>query len=193
MSLRLFTTASRLSSVAFNNNGRSHFSTGLIRPSAASLTSVLHAQLASTSRGTPTVYEADKDYWSLKTTIDDIRAKYGLKGGSPIKDPNLDQHSDELEVDITAADAQKLLRIQSLLENAARDLNNLISNTSTGPDGQPKKQVWLAEDDDVSGNAQEAIKSFQENYVAGDVDLNAYHLEENIDEKPVGFQNFYKQ
>ncbi|KAG9290590.1 hypothetical protein G9A89_020960 [Geosiphon pyriformis] len=166
-------------------------------PSSSPLLSLVQkAHLAfystpTTTRGVPTVYEVDKDYWSLKTTIDDIRAKYGLMGGNHIKDPNLDQHSDlELEVDLTAADVEKLGQIQSLLQNAALDLERLMSSV-LGPDGKPKKQIWLTEDDDVSGHAVDAIKSFHENRVAGDVDLHAYNLEEIKEEKPVGYQDFF--
>src|SRR5436305_15123175 len=67
----------------------------------------------------PTAYEADKDYYALKGTIDDIRAKYGLGGGNRIKDANLEQNSDlDLEVDLTLADIKKLTKVQELLEDA---------------------------------------------------------------------------
>ncbi|CAG8793275.1 6287_t:CDS:1, partial [Acaulospora morrowiae] len=130
----------------------------------------------------PTAYEADKDYWSLKTTIDDIRAKYGL-GGNRIKDPNLESNSDlDLEIDLTVADVKKLAKIQQLLEKAAQDLSLLVSasppeiftSDSHADDEQVtikanvKKALWLVEDDDVSGYAKQAIKNFRENRVAGD-------------------------
>ncbi|CAG8681039.1 23633_t:CDS:2 [Dentiscutata erythropus] len=154
----------------------------------------------------PTVYEVDKDYWCLKTTIDDIRAKYGLGGGNRIKDPNLDQNSDlELESDLTVADIRRIVKIQQLLEKAAQDLSVLVSASPpeifSNPDSikdddvavkaNVKKTIWLAEDDDVSGNAEEAIKSFKENRVAvaGNVEANAYTLEDGKDENPpVGFR-----
>lgn len=150
----------------------------------------------------PTAYEADKDYWSLKTTIDDIKAKYGL-GGSRIKDPNLESNSDlELEVDLNIADVKKLDQIQQLLERAAQDLSTYISaspqtyfNAVKNSDEESTtkkntgKDLWLAEDDDVSGYAEEAIKNFRENRVAGDVILNAYSLEDGKEEKtPAGFR-----
>jgi len=152
-----------------------------------------HAGLAPNSpnapRSTPTAYEADKDYWSLKTTIDDIRAKYGLKGGMYIKDANLDQNSDlELEVDLTAVDVKKLARIQDLLQNAARDLENLVQSSL---DSKPRKQVWLAEDDDVSGNMAKSIESYQETTVAGSAAVNAYTIDD--EEKPAGFQDVYNE
>ncbi|RIB21798.1 hypothetical protein C2G38_2034095 [Gigaspora rosea] len=157
----------------------------------------------------PTAYEVDKDYWSLKTTIDDIRAKYGLRGGSRIKDPNLDQNSDlDLEIDLTVADIKKIVKIQQLLEKAAQDLSLLVSASPpeifSDPDSikdddiavmaNVKKTLWLVEDDDMSGNADKAIKSFKENRVAGNVDVNAYTLEDGKEENPpVGFrQDLYQ-
>ncbi|KAF0441492.1 hypothetical protein F8M41_003800 [Gigaspora margarita] len=157
----------------------------------------------------PTAYEVDKDYWSLKTTIDDIRAKYGLGGGSRIKDPNLDQNSDlDLEIDLTVADIKKIVKIQQLLEKAAQDLSLLVSASPpeifSDPDSikdddiavmaNVKKALWLVEDDDMSGNADKAIKSFKENRVAGNVDVNAYTLEDGKEENPpVGFrQDLYQ-
>ncbi|CAG8817206.1 32177_t:CDS:1 [Racocetra persica] len=157
----------------------------------------------------PTAYEVDKDYWSLKTTIDDIRAKYGLGGGTRIKDPNLDQNSDlDLEIDLTVADIKKIVKIQQLLEKAAQDLSFLVSASPPEIFSDPnsirdddvalkanvKKVLWLVEDDDMSGNAEEAIKSFKENRVAGNVDMNAYTLEDGKDENPhVGFrQDLYQ-
>ncbi|CAG8613887.1 3143_t:CDS:2, partial [Racocetra fulgida] len=157
----------------------------------------------------PTAYEVDKDYWSLKTTIDDIRAKYGLGGGTRIKDPNLDQNSDlDLEIDLTVADIKKIVKIQQLLEKAAQDLSFLVSASPPEIFSDPnsikdddvavkanvKKALWLVEDDDMSGNAEEAIKSFKENRVAGNVVMNAYTLEDGKDENPpVGFrQDLYQ-
>ncbi|CAG8554529.1 659_t:CDS:1 [Scutellospora calospora] len=157
----------------------------------------------------PTVYEVDKDYWSLKTTIDDIRAKYGLGGGTRIKDPNLDQNSDlDLEIDLTVADIKKIVKIQQLLEKAAQDLSYLVSasppeifsdhdsfkDDDVAIKANAKKVLWLVEDDDVSGNAKEAIRSYKENRVAGDVTMNAYTLEDGKDENPpVGFrQDLYQ-
>ncbi|CAG8565556.1 8007_t:CDS:1 [Diversispora eburnea] len=149
-----------------------------------------------------TAYDADKDYWSLKTTIDDIKAKYGL-GGNRIKDPNLESNSDlELEVDSKIADIKKLDKIQQLLENAAQDLSNYISTSSPtifnsikhANKDENEKALWLVEDDDVSGYAEEAIKNFRENRVAGNVNLNAYSLEDGGKEEktPVGFsQDLY--
>ncbi|CAG8434513.1 5332_t:CDS:2 [Diversispora eburnea] len=144
----------------------------------------------------PTAYEADKDYWSLKTTIDDIKAKYGL-GGNRIKDPNLESYSDlELEVDLKSADIKKLDEIQQLLEKAAQDLFSHISASPPAIFNPIKytdeentinkdiqKTLWFAEDDDVSGFAKEAIRNFRENRVAGDVILNAYSLEDGKEEK----------
>ncbi|RHZ79652.1 hypothetical protein Glove_143g10 [Diversispora epigaea] len=149
-----------------------------------------------------TAYEADKDYWSLKTTIDDIKAKYGL-GGNRIKDPDLESNSDlELEIDLKIADIKKLDKIQQLLEKAAQDLSNYISTSSPAifnsikqineeitNKKETEKALWLVEDDDVSGYAEEAIKNFRENRVAGSVTLNTYSLEDGKEEKtPAGFR-----
>src|ERR1044072_908963 len=115
----------------------------------------------SSNHAAPTAYEADKDYYALKVTIDDIRAKYGLGGGNRIKDANLEQNSDlDLEVDLTLADVKKLIKIQELLEDASKDLSSLISSKPKNFEGMRdddivikanSKKVWLAEDDDVSG------------------------------------------
>ncbi|GBC10850.1 hypothetical protein RclHR1_09960001 [Rhizophagus clarus] len=143
---------------------------------------------SNTSRNAaPTAYEADKDFYALKVTIDDIRAKYGLGGGSRIKDANLEQNSDlDLEVDLTLADVKKLTKIQELLENASQDLSRLISSKPGNIEGindddivikaNAKKSVWLAEDDDVSGYAEKAIKAYKENKVVGDV--HAYDIDD---------------
>jgi len=154
------------------------------------------AGLASlTNHGTTTAYEAEKDFWSLKTTIDDIRAKYGLDGGVRIKDANLDQQSDlELEVDLNVADTQRLQNIQSLLAKAAADLAFHLerSATTAGDERHSGKVMWLDEDDDVSGNIQETLKNYRENRVAASgVSLHTYDLEEAVNQKPVGFQNVY--
>jgi len=146
----------------------------------------------------PTAYEADKDFYALKGTIDDIRAKYGLRGGNRIKDANLEQNSDlDLEVDLTLADVKKLAKIQELLENASQDLSHLISSRPGDIEGikdddivikaNVKKSVWLAEDDDVSGYAEKAIKAYKENKVVGDV--HAYDLDDGKTERnPAGFR-----
>src|ERR1043166_3874070 len=87
----------------------------------------------SSNHAAPTAYEADKDYYALKVTIDDIRAKYGLGGGNRIKDANLEQNSDlDLEVDLTLADVKRLSKIQQLLGNASTDLYSLITSNSLG-------------------------------------------------------------
>ncbi|CAG8556845.1 11768_t:CDS:1 [Acaulospora colombiana] len=176
-----------------------------IRPTLAPISSQFSHNITSSTRkhAAPTAYEADKDYWSLKTTIDDIKAKYGL-GGNRIKDPNLESNSDlDLEIDLTVADIKKLVKIQQLLEKAAHDLSLFVSasppeifNLDNHADDEQvtikanvKKALWLVEDDDVSGYAKKAIKNFRENRVAGDVDLNAYTLEDGKEEKtPAGFQ-----
>jgi len=90
-----------------------------------------------------------------------------------------------------------------LLEKAAQELSILVSasppdifNSDNHTDDEQvtikanvKKALWLAEDDDVSGYAKQAIKNFRENRVAGDVTLNAYTLEEGKEEKtPAGFR-----
>lgn len=144
----------------------------------------------------PTAYEADKDFYALKVTIDDIRAKYGLGGGSRIKDANLEQNSDlDLEVDLTLADVKKLAKIQKLLENASQDLSRIISSRDiegiSDDDivikANVKKSVWLAEDDDVSGHAEKAIKAYKENKVVGDV--HAYDIDDGKNERnPAGFR-----
>ncbi|EXX66741.1 uncharacterized protein OCT59_010947 [Rhizophagus irregularis] len=146
----------------------------------------------------PTAYEADKDFYALKVTIDDIRAKYGLGGGSRIKDANLEQNSDlDLEVDLTLADVKKLSKIQELLENASQDLSRLISSKPGDIEGirdddivikaNVKKSVWLAEDDDVSGYAEKAIKAYKETKVVGDV--HAYDIDDGKNERnPAGFR-----
>ncbi|GET02432.1 hypothetical protein GLOIN_2v1715307 [Rhizophagus clarus] len=154
---------------------------------------------SNTSRNAaPTAYEADKDFYALKVTIDDIRAKYGLGGGSRIKDANLEQNSDlDLEVDLTLADVKKLTKIQELLENASQDLSRLISSKPGNIEGindddivikaNAKKSVWLAEDDDVSGYAEKAIKAYKENKVVGDV--HAYDIDDGKNERnPAGFR-----
>jgi hypothetical protein len=145
----------------------------------------------------PTAYEADKDFYALKVTIDDIRAKYGLGGGSRIKDANLEQNSDlDLEVDLTLADVKKLAKIQELLENASQDLSRLISKPGdiegiNDDDivikANVKKSVWLAEDDDVSGYAEKAIKAYKETKIVGDV--HAYDIDDGKTERnPAGFR-----
>jgi len=150
------------------------------------------------SNAAPTAYEADKDYYALKVTIDDIRAKYGLGGGNRIKDANLEQNSDlDLEVDLTLADIKKLIKVQELLEDASKDLSSLISSKPEDFEGikdddvvikaNVKKSVWLDEDDDVSGHVQNVIKAFKENRVVGDV--NAYDLDDGKTERnPAGFR-----
>ncbi|CAG8499010.1 42_t:CDS:1 [Paraglomus brasilianum] len=137
----------------------------------------------------PTTYEADKDYWLLKSTLDDIRAKYGLSGGSRIKDHNLDAHSD-LEIDITPpADVKKLAQINNLLETASKDFQWFISETENN--NRVNKKVWLAEDDDMSGNMDEAIKAYRESTVMANSALHVYDLEESIEQKPPGFQHVH--
>ncbi|CAG8593524.1 5005_t:CDS:1, partial [Paraglomus occultum] len=132
----------------------------------------------------------DKDYWQLKSTLDDIRAKYGLSGGSRIKDHNLDVHSD-LEIDVTPpADIKKLAQINNLLETASKDIQWYISETENNT--KVDKKVWLAEDDDLSGNRDEAIKAYRESTVmANSTLLHVYDLEESVEQKPPGFQHVH--
>jgi hypothetical protein len=192
---------SRLSSnlrlnVAFNHTFfRSFQQQNIIRPI------IINRSLFSSNisrNAAPTAYEADKDFYALKVTIDDIRAKYGLGGGNRIKDANLEQNSDlDLEIDLTLADVKKLAKIQELLEDASQDLSRLISSKPGNIEGindddivikaNAKKSVWLAEDDDVSGHAEKAIKAYQENKVVGDV--HAYDIDDGKTERnPAGFR-----
>ncbi|CAG8437448.1 15531_t:CDS:1 [Funneliformis caledonium] len=193
-------TFSRLSSTlnaTFNRGGlllSRSFRQDIIRPI------IINRALSSSKislNAIPTAYEADKDYYALKVTIDDIRAKYGL-GGNRIKDANLEQNSDlDLEIDLTLADVKKLAKIQQLLSKASKDLSSLISSSSENFEGisdddivikaNAKRSVWLAEDDDVSGYAEKAIKAYKENKVIGDA--NAYDLDDGKTESnPAGFR-----
>uniref|UniRef100_A0A1D1XZQ7 Dynactin, isoform n=1 Tax=Anthurium amnicola TaxID=1678845 RepID=A0A1D1XZQ7_9ARAE len=189
-----FLRLSRLN-FAFNNTFSHSFQQqNIIRPI------VVNRNLFSSKVSGTTTYEVDKDFYALKVIIDDIRAKYGLGGGSRIKDANLEQNSDlDLEVDLTFADVKKLSKIQELLENASRDLSKLISS---GPSikgindddvvlkvntKKAKKDVWLDENDDVSGYAEKAIKAYQENKVVGNV--HAYDIDDGKTERnPAGFR-----
>ncbi|CAI2165931.1 10396_t:CDS:1 [Funneliformis geosporum] len=194
-------TFSRLSSTlnaTFNRGGlllSRSFRQDIVRPI------IINRALSSSKtslNAIPTAYESDKDYYALKVTIDDIRAKYGLRGGNRIKDANLEQNSDlDLEVDLTLADVKKLAKIQQLLSKASTDLSSLISSSSENFEGindddivikaNVKRSVWLAEDDDVSGYAENAIKAFKENKVIGNA--NAYDLDDGKTESnPAGFR-----
>lgn len=72
------------------------------------------------------------------------------------------------------------------------EYNEEITNKKDTKDS--KKELWFFEDDDVSGYAEEAIKNYRENRVAGDVPMNTYSLGEGKEEiTPVGFrQDLYK-
>ncbi|RIA87763.1 hypothetical protein C1645_776565, partial [Glomus cerebriforme] len=151
MSFSRFSSNLRLN-VAFNRKlFRSYQQQNIIRPIIINRT--LFSSKVS-GNAAPTAYDAEKDYYALKVTIDDIRAKYGLGGGSRIKDANLEQNSDlDLEVDLTLADVKKLAKIQGLLEKASRDLSYLISSKPGDLEGisdddivikaNVKKNIWL--------------------------------------------------
>ncbi|CAG8832562.1 18898_t:CDS:1, partial [Racocetra persica] len=113
---------------------------------------------------------------------------------------NLDQNSElDLEINLTIANIKKIVKAKQLSEKAAQDLSLLISDSppeifsdsnsikdDVAVKANIKKVLWLVEEDDMSGNVEEAIKSFKEKRVSGNVVMNAYTLDGKDENSPAG-------
>jgi len=119
----------------------------------------------------PNAYEADKDYYSLKSTLDDIRAKYGIGGGRRILHPDLDQQSDlDMEhADESNVEVDKLQRMQLLLEKAARDLATLLQIARQGLNNEEDEMIarttGVAVQHQLSSSRRDGVRRIEEEFV----------------------------